>query len=179
MKYILLAAIADIAAMVISLGTYNAFAQLLDSPQGAKDFVGSFVENNPNMSETKRQKALSILDQPDIILLSHRYNEDSFSDEIVGEVENNSTITYDKYDVNIDASFYDSAGTLVGSEQGFIDAESLNEGDRSAFNIFISDDAIRNEAVTYDLSINDERVVEGASKGGSSQAESDSEEDEE
>jgi hypothetical protein len=33
--------------------------------------------------------------------------------------------------------------------------------------------------VTYDLSINDERVVEGASKGGSSQAESDSEEDEE
>ena len=99
---------------------------------------------------------------PDIVLLSQRYNDD----EIVGEVMNNSTRTLGKYEVDIYALFYDSSGALVGSEQGFIDAESLSEGDKSAFSVFISDDAIRSEAVKYDLIINDERVLEGASIGG-------------
>ena len=103
---------------------------------------------------------------PDIVLLSQRYDDDRLSDEIVGEVLNNSTRTLGKYEVDIYALFYDSSGALVGSEQGFIDAESLSEGDKSAFSVFISDDAIRSEAVTYDLIINDERVLEGASIGG-------------
>ena len=55
----------------------------------------------------------------------------------------------------------------VGSEQGFIDAQTLAEGDRSAFNVFTMDDAIMNEAATYDISINDQRILEGAPVGGS------------
>jgi hypothetical protein len=101
-----------------------------------------------------------------ILLLSQRYNEDRFSDKIVGEVLNNSTRSYDRFDIDIYGSFYDASGRLVGSDQGFIDADTLRSGDRSAFDILITDDAIRNEAVTYDLVINDERVLEGASVGG-------------
>lgn len=108
----------------------------------------------------------STLYAQDVVLLSYRYNEDAFSDEIVGEVKNNGTRTYDKFEVNIVGSFYDAAGGLVGSEVGYIDAESLNVGSRSAFNVFTVDDAIRNDAVTYDLSINDQRVVQGASAEG-------------
>lgn len=96
---------------------------------------------------------------------------------------NNGTIALDKYDINIIASFYDSAGVLVGSEQGFIDAQTLTEGDRSAFNVFTTDDAIMNEAATYDISINDQRILEGAPVGaggeseGSSSSNSDESED--
>ena len=102
-------------------------------------------------------------EQGDVVLLSDRFNRDTLSSEVVGEVLNNGTRSLDKYDVNINAYFYDSDGVLVGSEQGFIDAQTLSPGDRSAFNVFIMDDAIMNEAVTYDLSINDKRVLEGAS----------------
>jgi hypothetical protein len=105
-------------------------------------------------------------DQGDVVLLSHRFNDDSMSSEIVGEVMNNGTGGLDKYDINIIASFYDSAGVLAGSEQGFIDAQTLAAGDRSAFNVFTTDDAIMNEAATYDISINDQRILEGASIDG-------------
>ncbi|MGH9977272.1 MAG: hypothetical protein ACRD8Z_15770 [Nitrososphaeraceae archaeon] len=101
-------------------------------------------------------------DQSDVVLLSNRFNQDSFSSEVIGEVLNNGTRPLDKYDINIIASFYDSAGVLVGSEQGFIDAQTLGEGDRSAFNVFTTDEAIMNEAATYDMSINDARVLEDA-----------------
>jgi hypothetical protein len=84
------------------------------------------------------------------------------SSEVVGEVLNNGTRPLDKYDVNINAYFYDPGGVLVGSEQGFIDAQTLAPGDRSAFNVFTTDESIMNEAATYDISINDERVIEHA-----------------
>jgi hypothetical protein len=93
-------------------------------------------------------------------------------------VLNNSTRTFDKYDVDIHASFYDSTDALVGSDQGFIDADRLLSGDRSAFDILITDDAIRNEGVTYDLIINDERVLEGASVDGDSNNEENGVDDE-
>jgi hypothetical protein len=97
-----------------------------------------------------------------IIVLSHRYDSSRFSSDIKGEVLNNSSRSYYKYDINIYANFYDPAGVLVTSEQGFINAETLDEGDRSAFNVFVFDDGSLDDAVTYDLLINDERLVQGA-----------------
>jgi hypothetical protein len=97
-----------------------------------------------------------------IVVLSHRYDSSRFSSEIKGEVLNNSSRSYDKYDINIYANFYDSGGVLVTSEQGFINAETLDEGDRSAFNVFVLDDGSLDDALIYDLLINDERQVQGA-----------------
>jgi hypothetical protein len=102
----------------------------------------------------------------DLVLLSQRFNQDSLSNEVVGELLNSGTRPLDKYDINIFASFYDSAGQIVGSEQGVVDAQTLGPGDRSAFNIFTTDNAIMNDATNYDLTINDQRVLEGASISG-------------
>lgn len=135
--------------------------------------ITSVVFTADVFAQNATEGVLTATNDPDIVLLSQRYNHDRFSDEIVGEVLNNNTRTFDKYEVDIHALFYDSSGALVGSEQGFIDAESLSEGDKSAFSVFILDDAIRSEAVTYDLIINDERVLEGASIGGEDASSSD------
>lgn len=63
----------------------------------------------------------------DLVVLSHRFDDNQFSSKIIGEIMNNDTRSYDKYDVSIYANFRDPAGALVSSEQGFIDAESYYE----------------------------------------------------
>jgi hypothetical protein len=100
-------------------------------------------------------------DSDDIIILSHRFNDDRFSSEIIGEIMNNDTRSYDKFDIDIYANFRDAAGNLISSEQGFIDAEELRPGQSSAFNIFIFGDDIADRSSNYDLIINDERRVAG------------------
>jgi hypothetical protein len=82
---------------------------------------------------------------PDITLLSQRYNEDS----LVGEVTNNGTAIAEF--VKVSASFYDDNGNIVGREFTFADPHTLNPGDRSPFEMFISSDAIKQEATTYEF----------------------------
>ena len=60
-------------------------------------------------------------------------------------------------------SFYDSAGQLVGSENGYIENQKVSGGDRSAFTISILDESLLTDAATYDLIVDNERVVQGAS----------------
>ena len=95
------------------------------------------------------------------MLLSQRYNQGQFGDEIVGEILNNGTRSLGMFDIPISASFYDSAGQLVGSENGFLEGQEVGEGDRAAFSISILDESLLQDAVTYDLLIDSERVLEG------------------
>lgn len=96
------------------------------------------------------------------MLLSQRYNQGQFGDEIVGEILNNGTRSLGMFDIPISASFYDSAGQLVGSENGFLEGQEVGEGeDRGAFSISILDESLLQDAVTYDLLIDSERVLEG------------------
>lgn len=119
--------------------------------------------------------------QSEIIMLSHGYNDDVFP-EIVGEVQNNGTRSYDKFDVSIVANFRDSTGALVSSEEGYIDAETLGQGDSSAFSVVSLDESLPDKATTYDLIVDDERVIVDAPlEGGdsSSSSNNDDEQDEE
>lgn len=100
-------------------------------------------------------------DDGDLVILSHGFEDDRFSSSIIGEILNNDTRSYDKYDVDIYTNFRDATGRLISSEQGFIDAETLYPQDSSAFDIFIFGDDIADRASTYDLIINDNRVVQG------------------
>ena len=59
------------------------------------------------------------------------YNQEQFGDNIVGEVENNGTVTADF--VQITASFYDVNGQIVGSEFTYADPSSIEPGSRSPF----------------------------------------------
>ena len=40
------------------------------------------------------------------------------------------------FDIPISASFYDSAGQLVGSENGFLEGQEVGEGDKSGISAF-------------------------------------------
>ena len=106
------------------------------------------------------QVAYSQVDQ-DLVILSHRFDQDRFSNEIIGEIMNNDTRSYDKFDVDIFANFRDASGALLTSEQGFMDAETLRPGQSSAFSIFLLDEELPEAVTTYDLIVNDERVVIG------------------
>ena len=98
----------------------------------------------------------------DIALLSHRYNQGQFGDEIVGEILNNGSRSLGMFDIPISASFYDSAGQLVGSENGYIENQKVSGGDRLAFTISILDESLLTDAATYDLIVDNERVVQGS-----------------
>ena len=59
----------------------------------------------------------------DVFLVSQRYNQGQFGDEIVGEVLNNGTRSLGMFDFSIGASFYDSAG-----ETGYLDSPGQDLG---------------------------------------------------
>ena len=111
-------------------------------------------------------------------VLSHKFEVEGLPG-IVGEVQNNGTRTYDKYDVNIVANFRDASGTLISSEDGYIDAETLGPGDSSAFQVTSFDESLPDTASTYDLIVNDDRVVVGAPLEGDSSSSDSSSNDEE
>ncbi|HZD35624.1 MAG TPA: FxLYD domain-containing protein [Nitrososphaeraceae archaeon] len=89
--------------------------------------------------------------EADIILLSQRYNQERFSDTIVGEVENNGTATADFVQVTV--SFYDSNGQIVGREFTYADPSTVEPGMRSPFEVFITSDTIQDETETYEFTL--------------------------
>lgn len=90
-------------------------------------------------------------DGKNLVLLSQRYNNEEFGDRIVGEVLNNGTTRAEF--VELTASFYDQNGALVGIESTYADPSTIEPGNKSPFEIFISSDAIENEAENYDFII--------------------------
>ena len=92
----------------------------------------------------------------DIVLLSQRYNEERFGDEIVGEVMNNGTYTAEY--VKVSASFYDQSGGIIGSEFTYAEPSTIRPGDRAAFTMYISSEAIEDNTERYEFTIqwNDE-----------------------
>jgi hypothetical protein len=86
-----------------------------------------------------------------VILLSQRYNEEEFSNEIVGEVENNGTEPVEY--VKVAVTFYDGSGNVVGTENTYADPSDLAPGMKSPFKILISNDSVIEVIETYDFTI--------------------------
>jgi hypothetical protein len=93
------------------------------------------------------------LTQPvnDLVLLSQRYNDESFGDEIVGEILNNGTITAEYAKVSV--SFYDENGAILGSQYTYTDPSTIDPGQKAAFNIFITSDTIEDDTETYEFTL--------------------------
>jgi len=87
----------------------------------------------------------------DIILLSQRYNDEEFSDKIVGEVLNNGTSLAEFVEITV--SFYDSNGLLVGTESSYADPSTIEPNNKSPFEIFISSDAIKEDGEKYEFTL--------------------------
>ncbi len=109
--------------------------------------VSTFLEN----FSVSAQTSLSDQTNNDIVLLSQRYNNEEFSDKIVGEVLNNGTSTADF--VKITASFYDANGLLVGTEMSYADPYTIEPGSKSPFEIIVSSDAIKEDGENYEFTL--------------------------
>ena len=86
-----------------------------------------------------------------VILLSQKYNEEEFSNEIVGEVENNGTEPVEY--VRVAVTFYYDNGNIVGTENTYADPSDLAPGMKSPFKILISSDSVIEVIETYEFSI--------------------------
>jgi hypothetical protein len=86
-----------------------------------------------------------------VILLSQRYNGEEFSNEIVGEVENNGTEPVEY--VKVAVTFYDGSGNVVGTENTYADPSDLAPDMKSPFKILISNDSVIEVIETYDFTI--------------------------
>jgi hypothetical protein len=86
-----------------------------------------------------------------VILLSQRYNEEEFSNEIVGEVENKGTEPVEY--VKVAVTFYDGSGNVVGTENTYANPSDLAPGMKSPFKILISNDSVIEVIETSDFTI--------------------------
>jgi hypothetical protein len=93
----------------------------------------------------------NVIAQPDVSLESQRYIEESFFNQIVGEVINNGSEVAEF--VGATTSFYDSLGDIVGTSSGFADPETIQPGMKSPFTILITSDTVANEAATYSFTL--------------------------
>jgi hypothetical protein len=96
-------------------------------------------------------EANEVLAQPDLSLVSQRYVEESFSNEIVGEVISNGSEVADFAEAT--ASFYDANGQIVGTEYGFADPSTVQPGMKSPFSIIVTGETISNEAASYSITL--------------------------
>jgi hypothetical protein len=86
-----------------------------------------------------------------VVLLSQRYNEEQFSNKIVGEVENNGTEQVEY--VKVAVTFYDSAGNVVGTENTYADPSDLRPDMKAPFKIYIRSVSVIADTATYGFTI--------------------------
>ncbi len=82
----------------------------------------------------------------DMVLLSQGYNSGEAFDKISGEVLNNGSGTAEF--VKVTVSFYDDGGAILGSETTYAYPSTINPGDKSPFNVFITNNAVKDATGT-------------------------------
>jgi hypothetical protein len=88
---------------------------------------------------------------PDVVLLSSRFIDDQFGDEIVDEVMNNGTSSANF--VEALATFRDPTGVVIGTSFGFADPHLVTAKDSAPFTILLTSEAVQDQAVSYDLTL--------------------------
>lgn len=154
-------------AVIFFIATAAAFPTNYVQAKGALEKLGDMLnfdtpdDDNDNDRENESITPVGTSSSPALVVLSHSYDDLSggYIGELDGELLNSGSAEYDKFDIDISADFYDASHILVKNKVGYIDAQHLNPGDRTGFKIVTSD---IDDAITYDLKINDERVVKGA-----------------
>jgi hypothetical protein len=84
-------------------------------------------------------------------LLSQRFNQERYSSEIVGEVQNNGTEPVEF--VKVAVTFYDNNGNVVGTEDTYADPSDLRPGIKAPFKILLTSDSVIADTATYGFTI--------------------------
>src|SRR5687767_9131415 len=103
--------------------------------------LGSTVYAQQNNTSTETQS---------LEILSHKIKEGQFSDKLIGQVQNNLN---DKVQfVEVIATFYDQAGDIVGTNNGFTNPTDLSPGMKAPFDLNL-DEGLTDELASYDLTV--------------------------
>jgi hypothetical protein len=103
--------------------------------------LGSTVYAQQNNTSTETQS---------LEILSHKIKEGQFSDKLIGQLQNNLN---DKVQfVEVIATFYDQAGDIVGTNNGFTNPTDLSPGMKAPFDLNL-DEGLTDELASYDLTV--------------------------
>lgn len=78
----------------------------------------AFAQNATSFTMDREERS----DKGDVILLSQRYNNEQYGDEIVGEVRNNGYVPVDFVEITV--TFYDENHNITGTDFTFSDPHS-------------------------------------------------------
>jgi hypothetical protein len=101
--------------------------------------------------QEQQSQQITSPNEPDMVLLSSRFNDDQFGGQIVGEIKNIGTEAAEFIEAL--ATFRNVGGTVVDTAFTYADKQTITSGDTSPFNLFITSDVVKNEANTYDLTL--------------------------
>ena len=87
---------------------------------------------------------------PSLEILSHKIKEGQFSDRLIGQLQNNlnDKVQY----VEVIATFYDQAGDIVGTTNGYTNPSDLSAGMKAPFDLNL-DEGLTDELASYDLTV--------------------------
>jgi hypothetical protein len=107
----------------------------------------AFAQNATSFTMDREERS----DKGDVILLSQRYNNEQYGDEIVGEVRNNGSVPVDFVEITV--TFYDENHNITGTDFTFSDPHILVPGMKAPFKFYLTDGSSTEDADTYEFSL--------------------------
>ena len=103
--------------------------------------VGSTVYAQQNTTTTQT---------PSLEILSHKIKEGQFSDNLIGQIQNNFAKKIKS--VEVIATFYDAAGDIVGTANGYTNPTDLSPGMKAPFKLMLIE-GVPDDLASYDLTV--------------------------
>lgn len=87
---------------------------------------------------------------PSLEILSHKIKEGQFSDNLIGQLQNNFAKKIES--VQVFATYYDGNRDIVGTDYGYTTPSDLSAGMKAPFELRL-DEGITDELASYDLTV--------------------------
>jgi hypothetical protein len=96
------------------------------------------------------QQNTTAIETPSLEILSHKIKEGQFSDNLIGQIQNNfgKKIQF----VQVIATFYDANGDIVGTANGYTNPTNLSPGMKAPFKLTLIE-GVPDDLASYDLTV--------------------------
>jgi|SRR5215211_3797536 len=96
------------------------------------------------------QQNTTAIETPPLEILSHKIKEGQFSDNLIGQIQNNFPKKIQS--VEVIATFYDANGDIVGTANSYTNPTNLSPGMKAPFELRL-DEGVTDELASYDLTV--------------------------
>jgi hypothetical protein len=109
-----------------------------------------FLVSLGSTAYAQQQNNTAATEPPSLEILSHKIKEGQFSDSLIGQLQNNlnKKIQF----VEVIATFYDQAGDIIGTSNGYTNPTDLSPKMKAPFDLRL-DEGITDELTSYDLTV--------------------------